>query len=204
MPRSIFSSSTPCSASPKKPRRSWRRTPTSSLASLACAIWLSSAGLAAAFDLQGHRGARGLAPENTLAAFKLALDLGVTTLETDLAVTKDGLLVISHDSLLNPDLTRGPDGQAPGALIDGGDGYLYGTMTYGGAGGGGTIFKTSSDGSFATLHAFTPDEGATPAGNLTRGSGSHPVNERAAASASAETAVIGRVNSIGMGYSAQL
>ena len=65
---------------------------------------------AAAFDLQGHRGARGLAPENTLAGFRTALDLGVTTLETDLAVTKDEVVVISHDPLLNPDLTR-LDGQ---------------------------------------------------------------------------------------------
>lgn len=64
-----------------------------------------------AFDLQGHRGARGLAPENTLAGFKVALDLGVSTLETDLAVTGDNQLVISHDPVLNADLTRGPDGQ---------------------------------------------------------------------------------------------
>ena len=64
-----------------------------------------------AFDLQGHRGARGLAPENTLAGFKVAQDLGVTTLETDLAVTRDGIVVISHDPVLNPALTRGPDGQ---------------------------------------------------------------------------------------------
>jgi len=67
--------------------------------------------LAAAFDLQGHRGARGLAPENTLAGFKVAQDLGVTTLETDLAVTRDGIVIISHDPVLNPALTRGPDGQ---------------------------------------------------------------------------------------------
>ena len=64
-----------------------------------------------AFDLQGHRGSRGLAPENTLAAFERAIAIGVTTLETDLAVTRDGVLVISHDPLLNPDLTRGPDGK---------------------------------------------------------------------------------------------
>lgn len=63
------------------------------------------------FDLQGHRGARGLAPENTLVAFARALSLGVTTLELDLAVTKDGVVVVSHDPLLNPDLTRGPGGQ---------------------------------------------------------------------------------------------
>jgi len=51
-----------------------------------------------------------LAPENTLAAFRTALDLGVSTLETDMAVTKDGVVVISHDPFLNPDLTR-LDGQ---------------------------------------------------------------------------------------------
>jgi glycerophosphoryl diester phosphodiesterase len=64
-----------------------------------------------AFDLQGHRGARGLAPENTLEAFTLALSIGVTTLELDLAMTRDGVLVVSHDRSLNPDHTRGPDGQ---------------------------------------------------------------------------------------------
>jgi glycerophosphoryl diester phosphodiesterase len=83
--------------------------------SLACAIWAASLAAAAAFDLQGHRGTRGLAPENTLAAFRTALDLGVTTLETDLAVTKDDVLVISHDPVLNPDLVRGPDGKWIGA-----------------------------------------------------------------------------------------
>lgn len=49
------------------------------------------------FDLQGHRGARGLKPENTLPGFLLALDTGVTTLEMDLAVTKDKQLVLSHE-----------------------------------------------------------------------------------------------------------
>jgi glycerophosphoryl diester phosphodiesterase len=76
---------------------------------IALALWSSAS--AHAFDLQGHRGTRGLAPENTMAAFERALALGVTTIETDLAVTKDGVLVISHDSLLNPDIVRGPDGQ---------------------------------------------------------------------------------------------
>ena len=69
------------------------------------------ASAAAAFDLQGHRGARGLAPENTLEAFATALSIGVTTLEFDLAMTRDGILVVSHDSRLNPDHTRGPDGE---------------------------------------------------------------------------------------------
>jgi len=63
-----------------------------------------------ALDIQGHRGARGLAPENTLAAFARALSLGVTTLELDCAVTRDGVVVVSHDPALNPDLTRTPDG----------------------------------------------------------------------------------------------
>ncbi len=63
------------------------------------------------FDVQGHRGARGLAPENTLVAFRTALAIGVTTLETDLAVTRDGVLVIAHDPFLNPDLVRDADGR---------------------------------------------------------------------------------------------
>src|SRR5262245_65828837 len=95
---------------------------------LALAWTLPSASLAAeakampTFDLQGHRGARGLRPENTLAAFRYALGLGVTTLELDCGVTKDGVVVVSHDSLLNPDITRGPDGQylakAGPAIVD--------------------------------------------------------------------------------------
>jgi len=73
-----------------------------------------------ALDIQGHRGARGLAPENTLAAFARALAIGVTTLEMDCAVTKDSVVVVSHDPYLNPDLVRGPDGRwlsARGSLI---------------------------------------------------------------------------------------
>ena len=72
-------------------------------------MMVSSAALA--FDLQGHRGARGLAPENTLEAFATALETGVSTLELDLAMTRDDVLVVSHDSALNPDHTRGPDGK---------------------------------------------------------------------------------------------
>ncbi len=66
---------------------------------------------ALALDLQGHRGVRGLLPENTLPSFQRALELGVTTIETDIAVTSDGVLVISHDPLLNPDLTRDAAGR---------------------------------------------------------------------------------------------
>ena len=85
---------------------------------LSCSAWPTPR---SAFDLQGHRGARGLAPENTLAAFAKALEIGVTTLETDLAVTRDGVFVLSHDPVLNPDIVRGPDGKwlaAPGPAIN--------------------------------------------------------------------------------------
>ena len=71
----------------------------------------SAAPAVRAFDLQGHRGARGLAPENTLPSFQKALDLGVDTLECDMAITRDGVVVVHHDLWLNPDTTRGPDGQ---------------------------------------------------------------------------------------------
>jgi glycerophosphoryl diester phosphodiesterase len=79
------------------------------LASLAAAFL--AAAPAYAFDLQGHRGARGLAPENTLPSFRKALELGVDTIECDMAVTKDDVVVIHHDLRLNPDIARGPDGQ---------------------------------------------------------------------------------------------
>jgi glycerophosphoryl diester phosphodiesterase len=71
-------------------------------------------------DLQGHRGARGLAPENTVAGFATALAIGVDTLELDVAVTADDVVVVSHDPALNPDITRTPDGAwlaGPGPLI---------------------------------------------------------------------------------------
>ena len=61
--------------------------------------------------MQGHRGARGHAPENTLPGFERALAIGVDTLELDVGVTRDGVVVIHHDRRLNPDLARGPDGK---------------------------------------------------------------------------------------------
>ena len=67
-------------------------------------------GPAVDFDLQAHRGGRGLAPENTLAAFEKALALGVTTLELDIGVSADGVVVIHHDPTLNADFTRDAGG----------------------------------------------------------------------------------------------
>lgn len=76
---------------------------------LLAAALLMAAGSAASLDLQGHRGARGLLPENTLPAFARALSIGVSTLELDTAITRDSVIVVSHDATLNPDITRGPE-----------------------------------------------------------------------------------------------
>ena len=76
------------------------------------------------FDLQGHRGARGLAPENSLPGFETALAFGVTTLELDVVMSADGVPMVHHDRRLDPDRTRGSDGQwldpdaEPPALIE--------------------------------------------------------------------------------------
>jgi glycerophosphoryl diester phosphodiesterase len=63
------------------------------------------------FDLQGHRGCAGLMPENTLPAFQRALELEVTTLELDLRLTQDDVLVVHHDPHLSPRRCVGADGE---------------------------------------------------------------------------------------------
>jgi glycerophosphoryl diester phosphodiesterase len=60
-----------------------------------------------AFDLQGHRGARGLRPENTLPSFEAAFDVGVSSVETDLHLTADGVVVLCHDPLMEGAPVRG-------------------------------------------------------------------------------------------------
>lgn len=72
----------------------------------AAAFAMLAIGSAEAFDLEAHRGGRGLMPENTLPAFAHALALGVDTLELDVALTKDNILVISHDPMPTPKLAR--------------------------------------------------------------------------------------------------
>lgn len=62
------------------------------------------------FDKQGHRGSRGLMPENTWPAMKTALDLGVTTLEMDVVITKDKKVVLSHEPWFGHEITTKPDG----------------------------------------------------------------------------------------------
>lgn len=63
------------------------------------------------FDVEGHRGARGLLPENTLTAFKKALDLGVTTLEMDTIISKDKKIVISHEPIFSSEICSFPNGK---------------------------------------------------------------------------------------------
>jgi glycerophosphoryl diester phosphodiesterase len=63
------------------------------------------------YDLQGHRGCRGLLPENTIPAFLKALDLGVNTLEMDVVISKDGQVVVSHEPYFSAEISTKPDGQ---------------------------------------------------------------------------------------------
>jgi glycerophosphoryl diester phosphodiesterase len=71
-------------------------------------------------DIIGHRGAAGLAPENTLSAFKKACEIGVDAVELDVLLTADSNIVVHHDYILKPEITRTPDGEwlnRPGPLI---------------------------------------------------------------------------------------
>ncbi|MEI9808637.1 MAG: glycerophosphodiester phosphodiesterase [Bacteroidota bacterium] len=67
------------------------------------------------FDKQGHRGCRGLMPENTIQAMHTALDLGVTTLEMDVVITKDKKVILSHEQWFGEEITTKPDGTYMGA-----------------------------------------------------------------------------------------
>ena len=62
------------------------------------------------FDKQGHRGCRGLMPENTIPAMLKAIDLGVTTLELDVVITKDKKVILSHEQWFGQEITTKPDG----------------------------------------------------------------------------------------------
>ena len=73
-------------------------------------------------EIHGHRGARGLLPENTLPGFERAIALGVDALELDIGMTRDGVPVVHHDRALNPDHTRDASGmwlERPGPLLKG-------------------------------------------------------------------------------------
>jgi glycerophosphoryl diester phosphodiesterase len=61
--------------------------------------------------IYGHRGARGLAPENTIPAYDTGLKIGINYVDMDVGLTKDGVVVVTHDLALNPDLTRDSKGK---------------------------------------------------------------------------------------------
>jgi len=77
-----------------------RRLATVALLTVVSAVLAADA--ARELDVQGHRGCRGLLPENSIPAFERALELGVTTLELDLQVTRDRVVIVTHDQQLDP------------------------------------------------------------------------------------------------------
>jgi len=77
-----------------------------------CVVLMTSCSQQPPFDVQGHRGARGLFPENSLPAFEKAIDLGVTTLELDIAITKDNKVVVSHEPFMSRTICLTPNGEA--------------------------------------------------------------------------------------------
>ena len=91
-------------------------------------------GLPDGFDVQGHRGARGLKPENSLPAFETALDLGVNTLELDLHFTADQQVVIWHDDKIDKEkcgLEPDPNVEVrdPDSLVDWGSELMISQLT---------------------------------------------------------------------------
>ncbi len=77
---------------------------------LLCLLTMPFTAFAQQLDIQGHRGARGLLPENTIPAFIRALDEGVTTLELDVVITADGQVVVSHEPYMSASICQKPDG----------------------------------------------------------------------------------------------
>ncbi|MEM6764208.1 MAG: glycerophosphodiester phosphodiesterase family protein [Bacteroidota bacterium] len=65
-------------------------------------------------DIQGHRGARGLMPENTIPGFIKALDIGVTTLELDVVISQDSLVVLSHEPIMSAEICLDGEGNELG------------------------------------------------------------------------------------------
>lgn len=84
-------------------------------------ISINSIGQSSKFDAQGHRGCRGLMPENTIPAMFKAIDLGVTTIEMDVVITSDGKVLVSHDTYMNADISTDPNGK----FIQAGEQYKY-------------------------------------------------------------------------------
>src|SRR5690242_4313927 len=71
-------------------------------------MMLSSGAFSQTIQVHGHRGARAMRPENTIPAFEYAIEQGVDALELDMAVTRDNVIVVSHDPELRPPVCTGP------------------------------------------------------------------------------------------------
>ena len=78
---------------------------------LECALSCLLCPVSYALSIYGHRGARGLAPENTLIAYQMALAIGVDYVDMDINMTKDGVLVVTHNMSLNKDITKTKTGR---------------------------------------------------------------------------------------------
>ena len=66
--------------------------------------WENMNSVKKSFELHGHRGARGLAPENTLPSFEQAIEIGVDAIELDVVITKDEKVLVSHEAWMNPEI----------------------------------------------------------------------------------------------------
>ena len=82
------------------------------VAAMVAGMGVAQAGVTfGAFDLEAHRGGRDARPENTLYSEAYAMQVGVSTIELDMQLTKDGQLCISHNPVMSPNITKGPDGK---------------------------------------------------------------------------------------------
>ncbi|MFT4533362.1 MAG: glycerophosphoryl diester phosphodiesterase [Saprospiraceae bacterium] len=95
----------------------FNRTTFSNLAVYLCLILLISScnifssNMGSTIDIQGHRGCRGLMPENTIPAFIHAINLGVNTLELDVVATKEGVIFVSHEPFFSHEISTAPSGE---------------------------------------------------------------------------------------------
>lgn len=94
-------------------RSAEHRLPTLLLFVFFAAIMRTGSAQTAALDLQSHRGCRALLPENTIAGFIKALDLGVTTLELDVVTSADSQVVVSHEAWMSSEICTGPGNRIP-------------------------------------------------------------------------------------------
>lgn len=76
-----------------------------------CVLPLMTTYAVASVQSYGHRGARGLSPENTIPAYHTAMAIGVDFIDMDIGLTKDGVVVVTHNEALNPDITKQANGQ---------------------------------------------------------------------------------------------